>query len=233
MNYTITSRLELNLNDLAVPVPFATNLASKHRMAAIVVYDPNVIIPLLQQRMSSNARWKVILALDFPFGNKYVLEKFKQLPKDFNMLSVDGFDILLSAKTANNTVPSEIEVRNEIQIIKNFVHSYNKQCEVRFAVDALSKQRERVESALKVFKTTPPAFIRLDHNLEMPTTKANLETITKALEMIKLHTPTLVKVGTNVTYEIIEKLKDVQRFDVTVKQAQDIIHRIENEPAKA
>lgn len=233
MNYSITSRLELNLNDLTVPLPFATNMASRHRMAAIVAYDPGVIVPLLQLRMSSNARWKVILALDFPHGARYVLEKFKQLPKEFNMLSVDGFDVLVSAKTSNNTIPNEIETRNEIQIIKNFVHSFNKQIEVRFAVDALSRARDRVEPALKAFKLHPPAFIRLDHNLEMPSTKANMETVKKAIEMVQQLTPIQIKVGTNVDYDMVNELKDIQRFDVTVQQAQSIIHRITNEPVKS
>lgn len=233
MNYTITSKLELNLNDLTVPLPFAANLASRHRMAAIVAYDPSVVIPLTQLRMSSNARWKIILALDFPHGHRYVLEKFKQLPKEFNMLSVDGFDVLISSRTSNGTPPNEIETRNEIQIIKNFVHSFNKQIEVRFSVDALSKPREKVEPALKAFKTIPPAFIRLDHNLEMPSTKANLETIKKALELVQQHTPTLIKVGTNVDLDMMNELKEVQRFDVTVKQAQSIIHRLTNEPVNS
>ena len=228
MNYATTSKFELNLSDPMVPIPFATDLASKNKMAAIVFYDPSLIVPLVQQRFSSHSRWKLILALDFPSGGKYVLEKFKHLPKDFDMSNVDGFDILLSSRTYTNTPPNEIEVRNEVEIIRNFVHGYNKQTEVRFVIDALSRPTNLVESALKAFKKNPPAFIRLDHNIEMPEGRANVETIGKAIDFVRKYSPSPIKVSTNVSLDIMKAFPNVPRFDVNVKQAQRIIHELDH-----
>lgn len=228
-DFGITSKLELNLSDPTVPLPFAATLASKHKMAAIVLYDPTLIVPLNQLRLSSNGRYKIILAVDFPYGANYVLEKFKQLPQEFLVDTVDGFDILLSSKTYNGTIPNEIEVRNEVKILRDFVQRFNKQLEVRFVVDAMTRDRELVENALKAIKTCPVTFIRLDHNLEMPSAKANLETISKAIERVKQHTPVPVKVSTNVTLELIKSLpSQSNRFDVSVKTAQKIIHELEH-----
>ncbi len=232
MNFDITSKLELNLSDPMIPIPFATELASKHKMAAIVVYDPLLVRALIQQRFSSNARWKIVLALDFPQGARYVLEKFKQLPQDFDMTHFDGFDILLSSKTYNNAVPNDIEVRNEVQILRDFVHRYNRQTEVRYCIDILTRPSALIDSALKAFKTISPAFIRLDHNLEMPVGRANLETITKAIDVVRKHTSAPIKCGTNTTLELIKALPMVSRFDVNVKQAQQIIHDLNAPPVE-
>jgi hypothetical protein len=227
----ITSRLEINCNDPMIPLPVVAERASKASAAAVIIHDVNLLPPLYQTKMSSGGRWKIILAVDFPFGEKWVLDKFKTIGS-IDLEAVDGFEIMLSQKKFNNQDLTEIDTLNEIQIITDFIRQMGNGLEVRFCIDYFSRSTALIENACKAFKRSAPVLIRLDQHLDKP--GVGISTITKAIEHIRRFTPAPIKVSPNITAAledegitlldaITELEQDVARFDVTVVQLDSII----------
>lgn len=230
--FDITSRLEINLDDPRVPIPVVTEYAAKYRASAIVVQDPTLIHPLIQSRLSTNGKYKIILAIDFHSGAEYAMAKFRNFSRDVDITQADGYDIRLTTNKANNTPLNEVEVSNEIRVIRDFLQKIRPTYDVRFTIDMFSRPWAQIEHALKTLAKVPCNMIRLETHLAIPESKANIDLTKKAIETIRRYTPLPIKVSTNVNRAMIDGLKDVAaRFDVNMLGMQKIVASLEQIPS--
>lgn len=228
----ITTKFELNLTDPTIPIPVATELAAKNRVAAVIVHDPALIHPMIQARMACNGRFKVILAVDFMDGEQYAMAKFRNYTTDVDITAADGFDIRLTTFKAQHTPLNEVEVFNEIKVLREFLYGIKNIYDIRFTLDIFSRPSEQVDYALKAISKIPCNMIRLDRHLSIHESKVNPIVINNTIEHIRRFTATPIKLSTNVTREIIDEFKNkVARFDVTPTGLQQIIASYDEAPA--
>ena len=74
MIHQITSKLELNLLNQRTSPEFVCDFAIKHRIPAIVI-PPDLVAPVLTRRMIRSGQFKIIVALDFPNGKNFAMDK--------------------------------------------------------------------------------------------------------------------------------------------------------------
>lgn len=228
----VSTKFELNLNDPTVPIPVVTELAAKHNVAAVIVHDPALIHPMIQARLACNGRFKVILAVDFVDGEQYAMAKFRNFTADVDVTAADGFDIRLSTTKAQGIPLNEIEVFNEVKVLRDFLYGIKNIYDIRYTIDIFSRPWEQVEYALKAIAKIPCNMIRLDRHLNIHESKVNSTTIANTIEQIRRYTATPIKLSTNVDRDLIDEFKSkVARFDVTPTGLQQILLSYEEEPA--
>jgi len=220
----ITRRFELNLspNALAAEADDISAFAAKNRCPAIVV-PPSLVMPTQIQRTQFNAGYKIIATIGF--GSKdYALDKFKEL--DQSVFTVDGYDILL---TAGRT---DIETKKEAEIFREFIQDrVNPHAEIRFTLNMHIRPEEEMDVFYKAMRKVRPAFIRTDENLAMPPLRCNPETQARHVDAIRatgLADP--IKLSGNIDAATIINLHHkVERFDVTLTQAHEILKTFEEQ----
>ena len=232
--FDITSKLEINVDDPRIPVPVVTEFAAKCHAAAIVIDDPALIQPYIQSRMSTNGKYKIILAVDFKKGTNYAMAKFRDYTTDVDITSVDGYDIRLTTTKAQNVPLNEVEVYNEIQVLKKFLGQIRSTFDVRFSIDIFSRPWDQVEYALKTIAKVPCNMIRLESHLAIHESKANIDLTKRAIESIRKYSPVPIKVSTNVDRAMIDALKGMAaRFDVSMVGMQKIVASLEAVPTSS
>lgn len=205
----ITSKLEINYNTTRASAMVVSDFAAKNRASAIVVENAALIPPMLSARLSNRGKYKIILAVDFPRGDNYVLSKFKSLPQEF--MGADGFDIVLSNGTEN-------EILNEIRSLNDFLNRLNPMYNVRYVLNVNSNSEEMTRRKLKAIMRNPPSMIRLDAFF------GGASDLEKNLALVREYTAIPVKVSANVDYNVVRSHKQkVAAFDVTYANALKII----------
>lgn len=224
MKPQLTSKLELNLFNEKTSPEFVCDFAIKHRIPVIVA-SPQFVPQLLTRRMIRSGQFKIVAAIDFPKGGHFAMSKIHHSHVDF--AAADGFEILLSKGR------SQIESRNEMKSIYEFIKMNNALLEVRWCLSGFSVDDEELVGVLKGMKGFPPSYVRLDSNLVSP--QITLEKHGELVEKVTSQVPFPVKVSGNVDLETLLSLKDaknVRRFDVNIGQAESLVREINKEIAE-
>jgi hypothetical protein len=109
-----------------------------------------------------------------------------------------------------------------MKAIIDFVRRLNPTAEFRWVMNTRRMDRAEVKKILERAKVHPADAIRTDPNVS---NSVDISEHIKDVNYIKKHLARPIKVSGGVTYEVFEKLKDkVVKFDVTVQQAQAIMH---------
>lgn len=220
--HAITSKLELNITKKDDPA-FAANFAQKNRCPAIVT-TPEYVAPLLAHRAAMHGQYLIITAIDFPDGKSFAMDKFRSLGSDF--LSGDGFEILLTDKK------TQIESKNEIQALYEFLRRMNNISEIRYVLGSYTRSRDQLINFLTGMAKYPPRWIRLDQHLELP--NISIGHHCGMVEMVKNYMPTPLKISGNVNLETVKAFANKKvRFDVNMSQATKLLKEIELDEVEA
>jgi hypothetical protein len=220
MSYT--SNIELNIHqskDAPSDVLTMGNFAAKNRFP-VVVTDPEYLSRVLLERAKYQGKYKVIVTVDADNGKRYGMEKFRPLPR--SIFDADGYDILLSPDRSTS------ESLNEMKIISKFIIDINPLKEIRWTLGMTYRQYSSLSGIMNNIKIVPCQFVRTDMNLE--SIKSNIETAQEHIKFIREYCATPIKVCGNVNLAMIKKLgTDGIRYDVSARQARNIINEINNE----
>lgn len=214
MDFQVTSRLELNVVKASTNTQHVADLASRYRIPALVV-EPSYVAPLMTYRSMSGSRYKIICAIDFPTGQNFAMDKLKRSNPDFT--AADGFEILLSNDR------SEVELRNEMKSLYEFIKMQNRLLEIRWCLGAYHRNESNLEYAVRNMVKYPPSYVRVDSHVDLP--KVELEQHEQAINSIREQVQYPIKVSGNVDLELFKKLETkVARFDVNVDQLNQIVY---------
>jgi len=221
MKFQITSKLELNLMNSGTNPTYVTDFAIKNRIPAVVT-PPGFVGPLNVQRSIKAGQFKIICTLDFQKGNSFAMDKFRDIDPDFRM--ADGFEILLCRER------SEIETRNEMKVLYEFLRQIDPTLEIRWCLGMYSRPEQQAIGALKVMRGWPPSFVRTDPHLIIP--NVNGDRHVAAATLIKSNeVPYPIKVSGNIDLSTIETVlaadTNIKRFDVSIEQAVAIVKAAE------
>lgn len=225
MSFQITSKLEVNLLDADTSPQRVSDFVIKHRIPAIVA-APEYMAPLAAHRAAMGGRHQLIAALDFPKGVNWGMDKLFRANPDF--VIADGFDVLL---TPGRT---EVESKNEMRSIFEYLKANRPLCNIRWCLKMHSAKLEESVGILKNMKKYPPAFVRIDHHLEIP--QVGIGRLTNAIGSVRENVPFPIKVSGNIDLKLLTKLSEevnVKRFDVSMKQAETIVRALKLESIPA
>lgn len=220
MKFQVTGKLELNLFNVNANIQTISDLVLKNRIPAIVT-DPSYLPMLLVNRAAMGGKYKLIASIDFLKGKAFAIDKLKRAG-DFS--GADGCEILLSPDR------SEIELRNELKSIHEFLKLQNKLFEIRWCLGCYNRPFQNTLDILGGMKSYPPSYVRLDQHLELP--NLDKDKHLAMIESVREHVPFNIKVSGNVNLELIKALSDVKgvaRFDVNPKQLQEILIQLKSE----
>lgn len=209
----VTTRLELNVLDKSSHPSDVSTFAIKNSCPAIVTI-PELVAPFIVDRATKQGRYKIIVAVDYPTGANFALQKLRGLSAD--AMAADGFDIVRSnSRTA-------VEVRNEVKAVTEFIKQVNPLAEIRWTLRAFDNPN-RTEDYLKSIVEFPCNFIRVDQML----TRKGIDEVDhkKAFELIRKYLVTPIKLSCNIDSKIINSFISDRnvRFDVTLNQALTIM----------
>lgn len=214
MDFQVTSRLELNVVKASTNAQWVADAATRYRIPAIVA-EPSYVAPLMTYRSMSGSRYKIICAIDFPAGQNFAMDKLKRSNPDFT--AADGFEILISDNR------SEIELRNEMKSLYEFIKMQNRLLEIRWCLGAYHRDPSNLEHAVRSMSKYPPSYVRVDSHVDLP--KVTLEQHEQAIDQIREQVHYPIKISGNVDLDLFNKLKSkAARFDVNVDQLNKIVY---------
>lgn len=223
MNPQIVSKLEINLLDATTTPQVVSEFSLKYKIQAIVA-SPEYIAPLVVHRAAMGGKYKIISALDFPKGANYSMDKLFRANPDF--VGADGFEILMS------TNKSEIEFKNEMKAIHSYLKANRPLSEIRWCLRMHTVDNKETLGIIKNMKLFPPSFVRVDPHLETPI--STVDKLKAHAAVINEVVPYPIKLSGNIGLEELQALsevKGVKRFDVTMKQAEQIVQKLKIEAA--
>jgi len=209
MNPQLAGRLELNIFNPNTNPQYVSDLVIKNRIQTIVTKS-EYVAELITHRSARNGQYRIICTIDFPDGRNFAMDKLKRSHPDF--IAADGFEILLSPDK------TEIEARNEMKAIFEFIKMQNRLAEIRWCLGSYYRDGDDAERILKNMKMYPPSFVRTDPHLKIP--NIGIDEHIEAIKRIQSFIPYPVKVSGNVDLELIHALDEykVARFDISVDQ---------------
>lgn len=223
----VTTKLEIDVMQIN-ELDQAIQLAAIHNLPAIVVH-PQLVTQAIGTRIRRNGRFKLISTVDWPKGDTYGMNKLRGLTKE--MMELDGFEILLTGGK------SEIENRNEIRVITEFIrNNIGPRLEIRFVLGTHTKTDAECMHMARVMKDIQaPALIRTDNHLRMQVTKANAKTHSALVESIRTVCGLPLKVSGNIdSVRTIAGCLTVPnpptRFAVSLQQMQQVIKELQQQP---
>lgn len=218
--YEVASKVELNVFDAKVPPTRVGEFAVKYFAPAVVV-APEFVAPFIADRSYKKGLYKIIAAIDFPFGKKFAMQKVRDMGRD--VLAADGFDIQLSVDRTT------AETFNEIKSVTEFLKSLNQGVEIRWTLPhntAVSK----ISDFLGALKRCPQVtWVRLGHTLVE--NGVGLGNYNGLIQMVRQSVSLPIKIGGNVdlqTFDALSKDKSI-RFDMSLEQVNALI-RVKNNP---
>lgn len=225
--FDVTTRFEINVG----PQPDATELvelgsfAAQNRCPAVVV-PPEFVYTSLTVRSTHRHPYKVIAAIGFG-RNDFALDKFKNL--DQNVFHADGFDILLTSGR------SEAETQNELRAFKEFVRDrINPTAEIRVVLNCFSRQPDQLAKFYKGLIHNAPSYIRTEESVVLAEGRCNPDLQVKSVDDIRgsgVSYP--IKMSGNVSAATLLNLWNrVERYDVTVRQATEVVKMIKGSNIK-
>lgn len=219
--YEIASKTEINAFDAKTPPTRVGEFAVKNFTPAIVV-PPELVAPFMADRTYKRGFYKIIIAVDFPFGKKFAMQKVRDMGRD--ALAAEGFDIQLSVDRTT------AETFNEVKSVTEFLKSLNQAAEIRWTIPH-NTAVAKINDFLAALKKCPAVtWVRLGHTLVE--NGVGLGNYNGLIQMVRQATPTPIKIGGNVDVEIFDALsKDKSiRFDMSLNQINAIINAKTNPP---
>ncbi len=212
--YEITSKVELNVFDTKVPPIRVGEFAVKNSVPAIVV-PPEFVAPFVVDRTFKNGFYRIIAAVDFPFGKKFAMQKVRDMGRD--ALAADGFDIQLS------TDRTTAEIFNEIKSVTEFLKSLNMAAEIRWTLPHNTAVNKINDFLGALRKNSQVTWVRLGHTLVE--NGVGLGNYNGLVQMVRQAVSLPIKIGGNVNREIFDAYsKDKAiRFDMTLDQVNALI----------
>ncbi len=219
----LTTKMEINIQDAnPAEAASASTFIVKNRIPAIIV-SPESFMVAVSEKQIKRAQYKLIVAVDLENkGKNFGLDKIRDLPNE--VLTADGFDILLTPMATNK------ETGNEMKALAEFLTKANNLTEIRWVIGSRVWDKDSINNVIEHAKAHPASFIRTDPNLDGSATP---EDHFNDIERIKKEIATPIKVSGNINRDIMETLHGkAKRFDVTMTQARSIIApRVEKEPS--
>lgn len=209
----ITTRFEINVLDKTVNPADASTFAIKHNCPTIVT-TPDLVAPFIVDRSAKRGLYKIIVAVDYPTGANFALQKLRGLSAD--AMAADGFDIVRS----NGRTP--IDVRNEVKAVNEFIKQVNPVAEIRWVLRAFDSPNF-TEGYLKSIVEFPCHFVRNDQLLARK--GVNVDDHKKIVDTIRKFVSTPIKLSCNIDHNIVKTFmadKNI-RFDVSLNQALAIL----------
>ena len=220
----ITNKLEIDVMQ-GTELQEAVELAVTAQMPAIVVH-PELAQEANVYRGIRQGRFRIITAVDWPKGDRYAMDKLRDLPVD--ALSRDGFEILISERKH----PSEIKA--ELLTCFDFIRSHLPEViEIRIVLGAFMRDNEFVARVCDVLKNVPaPDMIRTDHHLRVQQSVANAQAHNDLITLIRKYTRRPIKIGGNINSAKALTSCEAARFAVSLKQANSIVKEVKENPDK-
>lgn len=225
MIHAITTKLEIDIMQ-GTELTDALEMAFIHLMPSVVVH-PDLVTDAVIQRTVKQGRFKIIVPVDWPKGDKKGVFKFQGMQVD--ALSQDGFEILVSASTNRSLI------KDELKQIDSFIKDHMPPTtEIRVVIGVLNRDPEVWETICDVLKEVPaPTLIRTDHTLRIQQAKANTQVHCDTIEAIKRHTKRPIKISGNISSLKVLATCPANKYAVNLKQAQGIIAELRKDPDKA
>ena len=213
--FDITGKFEINLHQSrGADIVGVGNFLVKNRISAVVL-PHELFESMVIDKQVKMAQYKIIISIDFEQnGKNYALDKFRDLPP--YALEADGYDIMLTPGV------NDIQTNNEMKAIIQFIRRLNPLAEFRWVMNTRRMERSEIRKMLEKAKVHPVDAIRTDPNVS---NTVDISEHVKDVNYIRKYLSRPIKVSGGVTYEVFDKLKSkVSKFDVTVQQAQAILH---------
>jgi len=204
-----TSKLEI-VADPSQDYRAISDFAIKHRCRAVVV-NPDLVMPYTVEKSAKGAQYQIIATIDHPKGEIFGLDKIYRIDRAaFD--NADGFDILPTPGK------SQIESRNEIRFLVEFIHQMKPQSSIRLNLGMRTRSKQEVENYLLAAKEYPPHFIRTDIHTSLQ------DTINHANDygIVVSHVAYPIIASGNITEIDIDANPKIDRFAVNFDQAQEI-----------
>lgn len=196
----------------------ATDLCITHSCSAIVI-PPELCFDAQVARGIRNGKFKIIVAIDAPDGQRFENLKFIGIPQ--NSLNADGYEIALTPNRSEN------ETLKEIAFIDNMHKSFfGQMVEFRYVIGMHQKNHTTngLKTTCNAIKSRPlPKYIRTSWLTTLPiNAKQSLTTHNDDINMIRQLCGAPIKISGNINMDSIEKIR-VQAFAVTLDQAKNIV----------
>jgi len=173
----ITSKLEIDVTQANEVLP-AAELAVKYRIPALVVHQA-IVTEAILAKGKTQGQFKIITPVDWAKGEKFGMDKMVGLSMD--AIESDGFEIYLSDSQSIG------DVRNEAKALTDFIkNQISPLSEIRFVLGTFSRDEDTIKRLCEGLVGIPtPAYLRTDVVLKLQLNRANPETHSKTIEMIK------------------------------------------------
>jgi len=224
MIHAITRKLEIDVMQ-ATELEEAIELAHKHAMPAIVVH-PDLALEADVVRARRQARCAIYTPIDWPKGETRGIRKLQNM--SISALSQNGFEIFLSP------TKSASEAKQEILTLTNFIRDQLPEAvEIRLVLGATIRDRATIAMYCDILSQIPaPDIIRTDCSTRVQQTKANPQANSELVDFIREHTARPIKLSGNINSVKALACCKVNRYGVSLKQAQSIIKELSQQPEK-
>lgn len=221
MNIAVFNRLEIDVAQIN-EIQEATQFAHKYKLPAMVIH-PSIANEAMICRGKSGAKFKLIVAIDWPKGETYGFNKMRGLSTD--VLELDGFEILLTPGK------NKTETKNEANLITEFVKKHlGDSTEVRFILGVNSRSLENIqEMCTGLLGIRTPAIIRNDIMTKSQVSKANTTEHNRHINIVRNIIRVPYKVSGNITLRSMFEIP-ADRFAVNLMQAKNICKEHQAEP---
>lgn len=224
MPNSIIRKLEIDIMQ-GTELKEAVELAVVNQMPAIIVH-PELAQEANVYRGIRQGRFKIFTAVDWPKGDRYAMDKLRDMPID--ALSRDGFEILISDR------PNPSETKAELLTCFKFIrHHLPEVTEIRIVLGAFMRDEDFIIRACDQLKHVPaPDMIRTDHHLRVQQAVANAQAHNDLITLIRKHTRRPIKISGNVNSAKVVTSCNADRFAVSLKQANSIVREVKENPDK-
>ena len=221
---SIIGKLEIDIMQ-GTELKEAVELAVVNQIPAIVVH-PELAQEANVYRGIRQGRFRIITAVDWPKGDRYAMDKLRDMPVD--ALSRDGFEILISERS------NASEIKAELLTCFKFIRDHLPEItEIRIVLGAFMRNEDFVVRACDVLKNVPaPDMIRTDHHLRVQQSVANAQAHNDLITLIQRHTRRPIKISGNINSAKVVTSCSADRFAVSLKQASSIVKEIRENPEK-
>lgn len=194
-----------------------SSFAIKHKCPAVVA-PPNLTTNMAAIRAMMRGKYKIFAAIDWPKGNQYLNNKFRNVPTE--ALSVDGFEVLLTSGSRN-------QIRKETKfLVEFFKNHFPPNVELRFVLGwgMPDRNEEMLNHMCESLKSLPgPSGVRTTISTKLPTSVATVDGHNSIMSLIRNHKVLPIKISGNITNKILNGCKTASKFGCTLEQANAIV----------
>jgi len=216
--HPIVRKLEIDVMQ-STELNEAMDIAHKYGLPAIVVH-PDIAVEASLARARKQARCAILTPIDWPKGERDGMAKMQNM--SVSALSTDGFEILLSAHEKEDNI-----VREAVELVRFIRNHLPEAVEIRLVLGTINRDREIIGRMCEAMSRIPsPNYIRTDHNLRVQQVKANASAHADIVSYIRERTTKPLKLSGNFNTAKSLACCKVDRYAVSLKQAQAIIQEL-------